>query len=324
MKKLLFCKTIALALFSAWIQSSVIAKSKWNIGQGYAHCPCDLPGAVAVPRESLWPKSVFRYAFAPNSSDTFKTTVKKALKIFLPPVSGVDANSWHLKLEEVEWEEALSATRTHPVVIFEVTNGDDDVAESNVGVALEQPQKILIPTHQMGDTFTIAHEAGHALGMYHAHQRPDRDHYLTVFSTKIDENSRSNWETVSDLERPCAVYRPSEPFDYQSIMLYYADITSSDYERYVAGEIQPLLVAKNPGASTNIDGMGVILIDSQEWNDRPRLSQGDRRLLQAMYPSNLFMAAQNISRTRKEVRWPPPAISPLPHQYNFESADFSE
>jgi hypothetical protein len=46
---------------------------------------------------------------------------------------------------------------------------------------------------------TVSHELGHALGLYHEHQRPDRDSYLAVDLSNVRMNAESNFPVFSSL-----------------------------------------------------------------------------------------------------------------------------
>jgi hypothetical protein len=50
-----------------------------------------------------------------------------------------------------------------------------------------------------GSARTIAHEIGHALGMWHEHQRSDRDQYLTIDFDNIRDNARGNFNIINGL-----------------------------------------------------------------------------------------------------------------------------
>ena len=56
---------------------------------------------------------------------------------------------------------------------------------------------------------TILHEMGHSAGLFHEHQRPDRDDYVVV--TDGDDNY--------DRKDPDEVILPT-PYDYFSVMHY--------------------------------------------------------------------------------------------------------
>ncbi len=60
---------------------------------------------------------------------------------------------------------------------------------------------------------TVAHELGHALGLFHEHQRPDRDQYLTIDFANVRENAVGNFNLLAAL--PLV-----GEYDFGSIMHY--------------------------------------------------------------------------------------------------------
>lgn len=81
-----------------------------------------------------------------------------------------------------------------------------------------QPRRGVVVRTNLGGTCanssrTIAHEIGHAIGMWHEHQRSDRDRYLTIQFDNIADNARGNFTAL-----------PSLPlvgeYDFGSIMHY--------------------------------------------------------------------------------------------------------
>lgn len=60
---------------------------------------------------------------------------------------------------------------------------------------------------------TVTHEIGHALGLLHEHQRPDRDAYLTVDTENIKESWQSAYSRVASM-------RFQTPYDFSSVMHY--------------------------------------------------------------------------------------------------------
>ena len=60
------------------------------------------------------------------------------------------------------------------------------------------------------------YELGHCLGLYHEHQRPDRDSYVKVFFENILSSEAEEFD-----KRDNPLYVESDfPYDYHSIMHY--------------------------------------------------------------------------------------------------------
>ena len=66
------------------------------------------------------------------------------------------------------------------------------------------------------------HEIGHALGIYHEHQRPDRDDFVTVMWENIPEDDQFNFEKQTTPH----VTQNGNPYAYNSIMHYGARVCS--------------------------------------------------------------------------------------------------
>ncbi|CAL1266936.1 unnamed protein product [Larinioides sclopetarius] len=62
---------------------------------------------------------------------------------------------------------------------------------------------------------TIVHELGHAIGLYHEHQRSDRDQYLNVYSNNVIEGQIHNFQKTRANQEIIA-----GRYDYTSIMHY--------------------------------------------------------------------------------------------------------
>jgi hypothetical protein len=69
------------------------------------------------------------------------------------------------------------------------------------------------------------HEIMHSLGFIHEQSRPDRDAYVQINWTNIDEDNWPQFKKVSD---GLAVADRGSRFDYQSLMLYPAGLFAKD------------------------------------------------------------------------------------------------
>ncbi|KAI8770421.1 balbiani ring protein 3, partial [Biomphalaria glabrata] len=63
---------------------------------------------------------------------------------------------------------------------------------------------------------TYLHELGHAIGLIHEHQRPDRDEYINVDMDNVHYALHSNFQ--KEPEEHINDY--GMPYDYSSIMHY--------------------------------------------------------------------------------------------------------
>lgn len=67
----------------------------------------------------------------------------------------------------------------------------------------------------------VAHELGHALGLFHEHQRPDRDDYINVVRDNIKAGQESNFSPVN----PSFIEYLDVPYDLSSDMHYRAAVS---------------------------------------------------------------------------------------------------
>jgi hypothetical protein len=73
---------------------------------------------------------------------------------------------------------------------------------------------------------TVAHELGHALGLFHEHQRPDRENFLTIDLSNVQENARGNFTLSSSL--PLV-----GEYDFGSVMHYVRNAFAIDTSKPV-------------------------------------------------------------------------------------------
>lgn len=70
----------------------------------------------------------------------------------------------------------------------------------------------------------VLHELGHALGLLHEHQRPDRDRFIRILWQNLITQYKTNYE----LEDNPLITEERYDYDYNSIMHYPANSFSSD------------------------------------------------------------------------------------------------
>lgn len=70
--------------------------------------------------------------------------------------------------------------------------------------------------HDPGASRHIIHEFGHALGLVHEHQRPDRSDYVNIYWGNIKEDYTDNFEKYNNP----LITESHYPYDYNSVMHY--------------------------------------------------------------------------------------------------------
>ena len=137
-------------------------------------------------------------------------------------------------------------TETDFVRFTRVPSGN---CRADVGM-LGGEQGIYIPPEGCSPA-SVAHEIGHTVGLFHEHQRTDRNAYVTLLSDNLDK---------SKLDAYRDVHPGSGPYDYASVMHY--DLASNSRNGDYVMETVP------PG----------MLVSGGRWEDSDnsvRLSQGD-------------------------------------------------
>ena len=71
----------------------------------------------------------------------------------------------------------------------------------------------------------MLHELGHAIGLYHEHNRPDRDQFIKILWGNIRGGSDSNFK----INRPWLVNLWNIPYDYTSVMHYSKTVSKYFY-----------------------------------------------------------------------------------------------
>lgn len=103
---------------------------------------------------------------------------------------------------------------------------------------------------------TVQHEIGHAFGLMHEHQRPDRDSYIKIDLSSVPLSIRYAFDRFRTMD-------DYEPYDFLSVMHYGPTAFSSNGSRTIS--VQPLYAKYQNQIGIN------------------GISAGDRRVLAKMY-----------------------------------------
>ena len=211
----------------------------------------------------LWPSGIVPYVIdaevSPEQSDMIRAAIQ-------------------------EWNEktviSLQAREAQAdYALFTLT--DSGNCRAKVGMAGGE-QGIYIPPSGCSVS-SLIHEIGHAVGLYHEHQRQDRDSHIMVFDENIDQRLRHNF---------AAIHPGVGPYDYSSAMHYRTISAASRNGRHLIETIPPGLHIRSDGLSqgdidsvarlygkntttttisTNPDGLE-ILVDGRRTNTPAKLN----------------------------------------------------
>lgn len=155
-------------------------------------------GALILGRQ--WPGRVIPYVFDAGLPAAMRTEITSAMEHF--------------------WGSFKFVTRTteRDYVRFKP---DDDVCASSMG-RIGGEQFVTVPDWCF--RYTLVHELGHTLGLFHEQSRRDRDTYLKVDVSNVKSELRDNFATyVAQGLAGQDMY----PFDFNSIMLYGSMVPTS-------------------------------------------------------------------------------------------------
>ena len=228
--------------------------------EGEERAPSNDPGdvpqrSVAIVegplRQFRWPNGVIPYVISGSCPD--------------PQVVRDAISHWHAKTDRIRLVERNSTNEGRYAKNWVRFVGGDGCSSRVGKKPTPGPQDINLAAGCFVPQ--VVHEIGHAAGLFHEQSRNDRDRFLIIQATHIDQDTLHNFDLVLQTGIDIG------PFDFKSIMLYPARSFTSDG--------QPTMLRRdNP---TDVTSWG---IDTGGLGGSSReLSPGDLAGVEFMYPS---------------------------------------
>ena len=186
-----------------------------------------------------WPNLTIPYTLASNISNSQKSKINSAIA------------HWN-KNCDVKWKPRKKESGY--VQFYNNGSGGSSSYLGRIG------GKQLLRLSSGASTGTAIHEMGHAAGLWHEHQRPDRDKHIIV---KWD-NIRSSWRSQFSKGSIASNKKKNTGFDFGSLMIYPSYVSSA----VAYNSKKPVKKKKNGGT----------------WKaNRTALSNKDKRCINKMY-----------------------------------------
>lgn len=144
-----------------------------------------------------WPDGIVYYRFVGEFSFNKKKIIERAMDYW------GEAGINFIEIQEKEIE-----TIKHCIISLNI-----DKNNASIGYTNSSPYIVLMEDFNQR---TATHEVGHLLGLYHEHQRPDRDNYVSILVENIKEECKINFEIT---DNPLYI-EENYDYDFSSIMHY--------------------------------------------------------------------------------------------------------
>lgn len=222
------------------IDDMILEKSFIQHIRKYDEINTQAAGSYGVYGSQPWKKGIMPVAFGSTITQTQK--------------------DWFIKVAQ-KWSIATGVSilsRSNQPEYLYVVNSESGCF-SEVGARVGEVRTLNLGLRCWAEP-TILHEIGHALGLMHEHQRPDRNSYISIDLNNADPAIHYAFELFSTMNN-------STPYDFNSIM---------HYEQYAFSNNHKPTINALPKYASYQNVMGI-----------KKISELDRKAIVAMYAKTI-------------------------------------
>lgn len=258
---LILIQSVELPLYAQEI--SLYPPDDKDIPEGYKIIEGDILVPIAAPPEgtyatNLWTGGIVPYEFNANV---------------------IPANRDSMLAAMAEWESVANVDfiprSGHPNYLH-IRNSD----QNSSAIGMQGGQQV-VNIFNWNKRFIIAHELGHALGLWHEHTRVDRDEYVAINTTNIQQNYQNQFTL-----NPSAGVYPKQAYGLSDSMTYDFDSVMHYDECAFSIACPPGFTCDCPSDSQSI----TVLPPNQSWQNRigqrTHLSFLDQLTMSSLYPES--------------------------------------
>lgn len=240
-------------------------------------------GNILLHENWEWPNGIIPYQIDPSFSTSKRNQIRASM-------------SYIMRNTNINY-----IPRTNESAYVNITP-DPDLCSSNIGKLSDayQPQSIKLSDNC--SMRSVRHELLHTAGLYHEHQRTDRDAFINVYTSNINPEFVDNYYVPASNGAIDYSY-----YDFGSIMHY------GDFD-FALNNTNPSFTLTTSG-STHLNSLGLDLNDVGELNN---MSDGDIQAINEMYQTCTRPSKSEFTIDGSDLKTI--HYHSLPHQFAYRRA----